>query len=100
MDHERKSCCLASGFNDHAGFRFKDEKNGRTCRLERCRILSSTGDNSPDYRYLYLAAGGSLARGCTSSLADETLGSIASLKDLRQAPGPNGNTQVVCCPRR
>ena len=31
-------------------------------------------------------------------LADGKLETIASLKDLRQAPGPNGNTQIGIAP--
>jgi hypothetical protein len=54
--------------------------------------------HSPDYKYLYLAAGGAKPQIVRLRLTDGRLETVASLKDLRQAPGPNGNTQIGVTP--
>jgi serine/threonine protein kinase/Tol biopolymer transport system component len=54
--------------------------------------------HSPDYKYLYLAAGGAEPEVLRFRVADGKVETIASLKDLRQAPGPNGNTQIGVAP--
>ena len=54
--------------------------------------------HSSDYKYLYLAAGGAKPEVLRLRLADGKLETIASLKDLRQAPGLNGNTQIGVAP--
>ena len=54
--------------------------------------------HSPDYKYLYLAAGGNKAEVLRLRLADGKLETVASLEGLRQAPGPNGNTQIGVAP--
>ncbi len=53
--------------------------------------------HSPDYKYLYLSAGGAKPEVLRLSLAEGKLEAMASLKDLRQAP-PNGNTQIGVAP--
>ena len=54
--------------------------------------------HSPDYKYLYISAGGAEPEVLRFRVADGKIETIASLKDMRQAPGPNGNTQIGVAP--
>jgi hypothetical protein len=54
--------------------------------------------HSPDYKYLYISAGGANPEVLRLRVADGKVQTIASLKDLRQAPGPKGNTQIGVAP--
>jgi WD40 repeat protein len=53
---------------------------------------------SPDYKYLYFATGGTDPQVSRVRLADRNVETITSLKDLRQATGPDGNTQIGVAP--
>jgi Tol biopolymer transport system component/tRNA A-37 threonylcarbamoyl transferase component Bud32 len=54
--------------------------------------------HSPDYKYLYFATGGKDPQVSRIRLADRTVERVASLRDLRQATGPDGNTQISVAP--
>jgi hypothetical protein len=54
--------------------------------------------HSPDYKYLYYTTGGEEPKAMRVRLADRKIESIASLKDLPRAIGPDGNTQVSVAP--
>jgi Tol biopolymer transport system component/predicted Ser/Thr protein kinase len=54
--------------------------------------------HSPDYKYLYFSTGGTEPRISRLRLADRSVETITGLKDLRQAVGPDGNTQLSVAP--
>jgi Tol biopolymer transport system component len=54
--------------------------------------------HSPDYKYLYFSTGGAEPQISRLRLADRSVERITSLKDLRQAAGPDGNTQLSVAP--
>ena len=54
--------------------------------------------HSPDYKYVYFATGGPEPQVSRVRLADRRMEKIASLKDLPQAIGPDGNTQISVAP--
>jgi DNA-binding winged helix-turn-helix (wHTH) protein/WD40 repeat protein len=54
--------------------------------------------HSPDYQYLYYTIGGAEPKAMRMRLADHKVETIASLKDLRRALGPDGNTQISVAP--
>jgi len=54
--------------------------------------------HSPDYKYLYFATGGTDPQISRVRVADRNVETITSLKDLRQATGPDGNTQISVAP--
>jgi hypothetical protein len=54
--------------------------------------------HSPDYKYLYFATGGTNPQVSRVRLADRNVETISNLKDLRQATGPDGNTQIGVAP--
>jgi Tol biopolymer transport system component/tRNA A-37 threonylcarbamoyl transferase component Bud32 len=54
--------------------------------------------HSPDYKYLYFATGGTDPQVSRVRLADRNAEIITRLKDLRQATGPDGNTQIGVAP--
>jgi len=54
--------------------------------------------HSPDYQYVYYTTGGAEPKAMRIRLADHKVETIASLKDLRRALGPDGNTQISVAP--
>jgi len=54
--------------------------------------------HSPDFKYLYYTTGGADPQVLRMRLADRKPEILASLKDLRQAEGPDGNTQISVAP--
>jgi Tol biopolymer transport system component/DNA-binding winged helix-turn-helix (wHTH) protein len=54
--------------------------------------------HSPDYQYVYYTTGGAEPKAVRIRLADHKVETIASLKDLRRARGPDGNTQISVAP--
>jgi DNA-binding winged helix-turn-helix (wHTH) protein/dipeptidyl aminopeptidase/acylaminoacyl peptidase len=54
--------------------------------------------HSPDYKYVYYTTGGAEPKAMRVRLADHEIETIASLKDLRRALGPDGNTQISVAP--
>ena len=54
--------------------------------------------HSPDYKYLYFSTGGRDPQISRVRVADRNVERITSLKDLRQATGPDGNTQISVAP--
>jgi WD40 repeat protein len=54
--------------------------------------------HSPDYRYVYYTTGGAEPKAMRIRLADHKVETVASLKDLRRALGPDGNTQISVAP--
>jgi hypothetical protein len=54
--------------------------------------------HSPDYQYVYYTTGGAEPKALRIRLADHKVENIASLKDLRRAPGPDGSTQISVAP--
>ena len=54
--------------------------------------------HSPDYQYVYYTTGGTEPKAMRIRLADHKVENIASLKDLRRALGPDGNTQISVAP--
>ena len=54
--------------------------------------------HSPDYQYVYYTTGGAEPKAVRIRLADHKVENIASLKDLRRALGPDGNTQISVAP--
>jgi Tol biopolymer transport system component/DNA-binding winged helix-turn-helix (wHTH) protein len=54
--------------------------------------------HSPDYKYVYYTTGGTEPQALRVRLADRKVETIASLKDLRLALGPDGNTQISVAP--
>ena len=54
--------------------------------------------HSPDYKYLYFSTGGRDPQIWRVRVADRNVERITSLKDLRQATGPDGNTQISVAP--
>jgi hypothetical protein len=54
--------------------------------------------HSPDYQYVYYTTGGAEPQAMRIRLADRKVEMIASLKDLRRALGPDGNTQISVAP--
>jgi len=54
--------------------------------------------HSPDYRYVYYTTGGAEPQALRIRLADRKVETIASLKDLRRALSPDGNTQISVAP--
>jgi len=54
--------------------------------------------HSPDYRYVYYTTGGDDPRVVRVHIADRKSETVASLKELRLAPGPDENTQISVAP--
>ena len=54
--------------------------------------------HSPDFKYVYYTTGGTDPQVLRMRLADRKVEILASLKDLRQAAGPDGNTQISVAP--
>ena len=54
--------------------------------------------HSPDYQYLYYTTGGTDAKAMRVHLPDLKKETVASLKELRLAPGPDENTQISVAP--
>jgi hypothetical protein len=54
--------------------------------------------HSPDYQYVYYTTGGAEPQVLRIRLADRKVETIASLKDIRRALGPDGNTQISVAP--
>jgi DNA-binding winged helix-turn-helix (wHTH) protein/dipeptidyl aminopeptidase/acylaminoacyl peptidase len=54
--------------------------------------------HSPDYKYFYYTTGGAEPEALRIRLADHKVETIASLKDLPRALGPDGNTQISVAP--
>ncbi len=54
--------------------------------------------HSPDYKYVYYSTGGAEPQALRVRLADRKLETIASLKDLPRAIGPDSNTQISVTP--
>jgi WD40 repeat protein len=54
--------------------------------------------HSPDFKYLYYTTGGADPQVFRMRLADGKVETLASLKNLRQAAGPDGNTQISVAP--
>ena len=54
--------------------------------------------HSPDYKYLYYTTGGTDPQVVRMRLADHRAEILGSLKELRQAAGPDGNTQISVAP--
>ncbi len=54
--------------------------------------------HSLDYQYVYYTTGGSEPKAMRMRLADHKVETIGSLKDLRRALGPDGNTQISVAP--
>ena len=54
--------------------------------------------HSPDYQYLYYTRGGSDPKVMRVHFPDRKSETVASLKDLRLAPGPDENTQISVAP--
>jgi Tol biopolymer transport system component/DNA-binding winged helix-turn-helix (wHTH) protein len=54
--------------------------------------------HSPDYKYVYYTTGGAEPKAMRIRLADRKVETIASLKNLRRALGPDGNTQISVAP--
>jgi dipeptidyl aminopeptidase/acylaminoacyl peptidase len=54
--------------------------------------------HSPDYKYVYYTTGGVEPKAMRIRLADNRVETIASLKDIRRALGPDGNTQISVAP--
>ena len=54
--------------------------------------------HAPDFEYVYYATGGLEPQAQRVRLADRKVETIASLKGLNRAKGPDGNTQVSVAP--
>jgi DNA-binding winged helix-turn-helix (wHTH) protein/dipeptidyl aminopeptidase/acylaminoacyl peptidase len=54
--------------------------------------------HSLDYQYVYYTTGGAEPKAMRIRLADHKVETIASLKELRRAAGPDGNTQISVAP--
>jgi Tol biopolymer transport system component len=54
--------------------------------------------HSPDYKYVYYTTGGAEPKALRVRLADHNVETIASLKELRRAVGPDQNTQISVAP--
>jgi DNA-binding winged helix-turn-helix (wHTH) protein/Tol biopolymer transport system component len=54
--------------------------------------------HSPDYQYVYYTTGGAEPKAMRIRLADHKVETIASLRDLRRALGPDGNSQISVAP--
>jgi hypothetical protein len=54
--------------------------------------------HSPDYQYVYYTTGGAEPKAMRIRLSDHKVETIASLKDLRRALGPDGNTEISVTP--
>jgi WD40 repeat protein len=54
--------------------------------------------HSLDYQYVYYTTGGAEPKAMRIRLADHNVETIASLKELRLAVGPDGNTQISVAP--
>ena len=54
--------------------------------------------HSPDYKYVYYTTGGAQPEALRIRLADNKVETITSLKDIRRASGPDGNTQISVAP--
>jgi len=54
--------------------------------------------HSLDYQYVYYTTGGAEPKAMRIRLADHNVETIASLKELRRAVGPDGNTQISVAP--
>jgi hypothetical protein len=54
--------------------------------------------HAPDFKYVYYTTGGAEPQVLRVRLADHTVETIASLKDLPLAIGPDSNTQVSVAP--
>jgi DNA-binding winged helix-turn-helix (wHTH) protein/WD40 repeat protein len=54
--------------------------------------------HSPDYQYVYYTTGGTEPKAVRIRLADRKVETITSLRDLRRALGPDGNTQISVAP--
>jgi|HubBroStandDraft_4_1064222.scaffolds.fasta_scaffold00520_9 hypothetical protein len=50
--------------------------------------------HAPDFKYVYYSTGGADPQALRVRLADHKIETIASLKDLPRATGPDGNTQI------
>jgi eukaryotic-like serine/threonine-protein kinase len=54
--------------------------------------------HAPDFKYVYYTTGGAEPQALRVRLADHKVETIASLKDLPRAIGPDGNTQIGVAP--
>jgi Tol biopolymer transport system component len=54
--------------------------------------------HSPDYKYMYYTTGGAQPEALRIRLADNKVETITSLKDIRRALGPDGNSQISVAP--
>jgi serine/threonine protein kinase/Tol biopolymer transport system component len=54
--------------------------------------------HSPDYHYVYYTTGGDNPKVVRVHLSDRKSETVASLKELRLAPGPDENTQISVAP--
>lgn len=54
--------------------------------------------HSPDYQYLYYTTGGDDPKVIRVHFPDRKFETLASLKELRLAPGPDENTQISVAP--
>ena len=52
----------------------------------------------PDYQYAYYTTGGVEPKAMRIRLADHKVETVASLRGLRRALGPDGNTQISVAP--
>jgi hypothetical protein len=66
--------------------------------LPRQHAYCATGIHSPDYKFVDYVRGGADPMLFRVSLADRKVETITSLKGLRRATGPAGNTEISVAP--
>jgi len=70
----------------------------RQTRDSRCPDFAINWAHSPDYKYVYYTTGGQDPSIRRIRITDRTVETIGSLKGLRLAPGPDGDTQISVAP--
>jgi Tol biopolymer transport system component len=83
---------VASALGLWRGVRIFDRKTQQWSKLLTENVVNWA--HSLDYKYLYYTTGGAEPQAMRIRIADHKVEAIVSLKDLRRARGPDGNTQI------
>jgi len=91
---------LVGGSRDSAKLEIFDVRTQKWSDLVSGKVPGSVVNwaHSPDYQYVYYTTGGVEPKAMRIRLADHKVEAVASLKDLRRALGPDGNTQISVAP--
>jgi len=91
---------LVAGSRNSAKLEIFDVRTQKWSDLVSGKVPGSVVNwaHSPDYQYVYYTTGGVEPKAMRIRLADHKVETVASLKELRRALGPDGNTQISVAP--